>query len=100
MFDGEVSKRRTFAKATLQTRAEAEGLSAILRDDACEGLECHTDEVRPRVFVFLCILFLFSLFFCWRFFLCFCAFSFSLFFLLAFLYFCVFIFPYFFVGGT
>lgn len=60
MFDGEVSKRRTFAKATLQTRAEAEGLSAILRDDACEGLECHTEEVSPAlvcVCVCLCVCF-------------------------------------------
>ena len=52
MFDGEVSKRRAFAKATLQTRAEAEGLSAILRDDACEGLECHTEEVRPALYIY------------------------------------------------
>ncbi|CAN0000576.1 unnamed protein product, partial [Hapterophycus canaliculatus] len=49
-FEAEVSKRRTFAKQTLQTRAEAEGMAAILREDACEGLECRTAEVReaPR----------------------------------------------------
>ncbi|CAM9700023.1 unnamed protein product, partial [Scytosiphon promiscuus] len=43
-FEAEVSKRRTFAKQTLQTRAEAEGMAAILREDACEGLECRTAE--------------------------------------------------------
>lgn len=45
MLEAEVSKRRTFAKLTLQTKAEAEGVAAILRDDPCEGLECRTVEV-------------------------------------------------------
>ncbi|CAN0358839.1 unnamed protein product, partial [Ectocarpus sp. 8 AP-2014] len=44
LFEAEVSKRRTFARQTLQTRADAEGMAAILRDDACEGLECRTEE--------------------------------------------------------
>lgn len=40
-----MSKRRTFAKVALQVKAEAESLSAILRDDACEGLHCTSEEV-------------------------------------------------------
>lgn len=45
MFEAEVSKRRTFARATLHIKAESEGMAAILNGDACEGLECRTDEV-------------------------------------------------------
>lgn len=53
MFEAEISKRRTFAKLALQAKAEAEGLAAILRDDACEGLELKTDEVRMYVLLHL-----------------------------------------------
>ncbi len=58
MLEAEVSKRRTFAKLMLQTKAESEGIAAILRDDACEGLECRTAEVTAKVFRLLLLLLL------------------------------------------
>ena len=41
----ELSKRKAFAKQALQVKADAEGLFAILGEDACEGLECLTEKV-------------------------------------------------------
>lgn len=48
VFEAELSKRRAFARLALSARAEAEGLAALIRDDACEGLEYTTEEVRQQ----------------------------------------------------